>query len=142
MGENLDKTKQYWTVGRTNTSRVNLSYLQDMAGGDTDFIVEVIEMFMASAPDAIKESLNCNKLGNYPHLRATVHRLKPTIQMLGDTELHQLAVTIEDQCMEAECMDEAEKQLFSDKVITFGKEAQSLLKALEQTVADLRKNAA
>lgn len=142
MGEKLNETKQHWTVGKTNTSRVNLSYLQEMAGGDTEFIVEVIEMFMASAPDTIKQSLNYNKLGNYAHLRSTVHRLKPTIQMLGDTDLHQLAVNIEEQCTEADCMDDAERQLFTEKVIAFSREAQLLMKALEEVVSDLRKNAA
>lgn len=143
MGE--ERTLQTdWNVKKTNTktNNIDLAYLNDMAGGDTDFVVEVIEMFMAAAPEGVKQILNHNKLGSYDKVRAAVHKLKPTIQMLGDMELHQLAVTIEEQCTEVECMDEAEKQLLSDKAITFCKSTQSLLKALEQVVAELRGNAA
>lgn len=108
-----------------------------MSGGDTEFMIEVIEMFQDAAPGSLQSIMVDLKNANFPQLRASVHKLKPSAQMLGHTELHQLAATIEEQCSAMGDADKADEMLH-DNVVKFCKETNALLRELEQVVEELR----
>lgn len=119
-------------------SKVDLSYLEDMSGGDAEFMIEVIEMFQESAPGSVQMVMVDLKNGNFPQLRATVHKLKPSVQMLGHTELYLLAAHIEEQCTGLkEGVADIDAELHQN-IIKFCNETNVLLRTLEQVVADLR----
>lgn len=122
----------------TTPKRVNLDYLNDLSGGDTEFIIEVIDMFLDVAPDSVKQLLVYEKSGNYANIKSTVHKLKPTLQMLGDMELHVLAVEIEDASLDGGPDTDDKKALLRNKLVSFVKDSQLLIKELHQVATDLR----
>lgn len=126
------------TSGASNPKRVNLDYLNDLSGGDTDFIIEVIDMFLDVAPDSVKQLLTYEKNGSYGQVKSTVHKLKPTLQMLGDMELHALAVVIEEASLNNGPETDTARTLLRENLVTFVKDSQLLIKELQQVVADMR----
>lgn len=133
------RTRYQWDRPRTKAiSKVDLSYLEDMSGGDTEFMIEVIEMFQDSAPGCIQQVIVDLKNDNFQQLRAAVHKLKPSVQMLGHTELYELAATIEEQCTQLGDGVVSSDSDLHQNVVKFCKETNVLLRELEQVVADLR----
>ena len=109
-----------------------------MSGGDTEFMIEVIDMFRDAAPAGLQQAMVDLRNGNFPQLRAAVHKLKPSVQMLGHTELYELAATIEEQCATIGQGGSASDSELHVNVVKFCKEANLLLRELEQVVAELR----
>jgi HPt (histidine-containing phosphotransfer) domain-containing protein len=72
-----------------------LDYLRELAGGDLNFIAEILEMFIDEAPQAIKQSLEHLDKKNYELLRITVHKLKSSVQVVGGNHLTALICEIE-----------------------------------------------
>ena len=139
MEERNTRKHYQWDRPKTKaSSKVDLSYLEDMSGGDTEFMIEVIEMFQASAPGSVQKVMVDLKNGNFQQLRASVHKLKPSVQMLGHTELYELAACIEERCAEQDNNAADKDSDLHDNIIKFCKETNVLLRALEQVVADLK----
>ncbi len=74
---------------------IDLSYLEEIANGNTDFIIEMIDLFLQQAPESlalISDKINkkeFNAVGN------TAHKLKPTFAMIGVLAGRELAERIE-----------------------------------------------
>ncbi len=86
---------------REGPPRANLQYLRDLSGNDTDFIKEIIEMFVNDAPVLLKQAIVYHKNANLTLLKASVHRMKSSVKMMGDAELANLIERIELHCLGA-----------------------------------------
>lgn len=74
---------------------IDLSYLNEISGGDSAFIKEMLELYINSTAieaDQFSEYLN---VGNYEGIGNLAHKMKAPIQMLGASELFQTIRTIE-----------------------------------------------
>lgn len=77
---------------------INLNYLKEISGGDTNFIKEMLELYIATtATEAIlfKELYEKKDISGIGHL---AHKMKAPIQMLGATDLYNTIKGIEDSC--------------------------------------------
>lgn len=84
------------TVG---SSRFDLQYLRELSGNDTDFIKEIIQMFIDDAPALLKQAIVYHKNENLTLLKASVHRMKSSVKMMGDSPLAVLIERIEAHCL-------------------------------------------
>jgi HPt (histidine-containing phosphotransfer) domain-containing protein len=66
---------------------VDLSYLEKVCEGDTDFMKEMIEAFIETIPENLKEMQVAHKAGDFPLLARIVHKMKPSITFMGSEEL-------------------------------------------------------
>lgn len=80
-------------------TRFNLQYLRELSGNDTDFIKEIIQMFIDDAPVLLKQAIVYHKNSNLTLLKASVHRMKSSVKMMGDAPLAQLIERIEAHCL-------------------------------------------
>ncbi|MDX2002549.1 MAG: Hpt domain-containing protein [Chitinophagales bacterium] len=94
------------TRSRNSRYALNLDYLMELADGDQDFVTEVIQMFLADAPEVLRQSIAYLKTGNYTLLKIGVHKLKSSIRMLGNETLAQLAQDIENDIQDNNNLDE------------------------------------
>lgn len=140
MNRELRTGSKYNRTLSPSRKRVNLSYLQEMSGGDVSFIEEVIRMFLDIAPDAVLQVMNYLKNENYPMLKSVAHKLKPTVQMLGDTELHSLIVAVEELCISGDTNTPEVKEELSAMTNTMVRETQQLIKALEAELLTLKED--
>jgi HPt (histidine-containing phosphotransfer) domain-containing protein len=75
--------------------KIDLTYLESIAGGDQDFIKQMLGMFRSSTiPDA--EKIEQYYLAeNWPMVSAMAHKIKSPVQMLGQTILLDKIMSVE-----------------------------------------------
>jgi HPt (histidine-containing phosphotransfer) domain-containing protein len=79
--------------------RHDLQYLRDLSGNDIEFIKEIVQMFIDDAPVLLKQAIVYHKNENVTLLKASVHRMKSSVKMMGDQPLAELIERIESHCI-------------------------------------------
>ncbi len=64
-------------------SALNLSYLQDISGGDADFMIEMIDIFLDQTPKYFAHLSEALADKNWPLVAETAHKIKPTLAFMG-----------------------------------------------------------
>jgi len=62
---------------------IDLSYLEEIANGNTDFIVEMIDLFLQQAPESIDGIVDRVSKKEWQTAGNLAHKLKPTFAMIG-----------------------------------------------------------
>jgi len=106
---------------------VDLSYLRKMSNNNQDFIDEIIGTFLESMPGNINEITQSAASGNWEQVAKIVHKIKPTITLMGIHSLKDKIVTLE---------QEAKNNPGSPQATTL---AQEVSASLNQVVESLRK---
>ncbi len=73
----------------------DLSYLLELAAGSTDFMKEMIDVFLQQTPPAIDTLKKYLEAGNYEELGILAHRMKPGIGFVGISRLKETMEMIE-----------------------------------------------
>lgn len=67
----------------SNTSTVDLTFLQSFTGGSKDKMAKYIGIFLQMCPGQLELMKTHLSAGNYDGLRGTAHALKPQITYMG-----------------------------------------------------------
>jgi PAS domain S-box-containing protein len=78
-------------------SDIDLSYLKTISNNNTKFIEEMIEAFLTSIPKSIEDIRNFSNQNNFTELARAVHKIKPSLTLMGLQELKDLAVDMEEK---------------------------------------------
>jgi signal transduction histidine kinase/CheY-like chemotaxis protein/HPt (histidine-containing phosphotransfer) domain-containing protein len=62
---------------------IDLTYLNDFADGDADFIEQMVHIFIQNSPISLKIILEANQADDIQNLKSEVHKLKSSINLLG-----------------------------------------------------------
>lgn len=76
-------------------NKIDLSYLEMVAGGDKTFVVSLIDMFLNSLPKDMAQVEAYFSNGDWLQAGRSAHKMKATIQMMGLKELSELVIKIE-----------------------------------------------
>ncbi|GAB5409976.1 MAG: hypothetical protein BalsKO_23410 [Balneolaceae bacterium] len=74
---------------------IDLSYLEDITGGDKEMMVEMLDLFIEDIPkqvSLIEETIRQKELSN---LAAESHKLKPTLQYIGLFDMFEIVKELE-----------------------------------------------
>ena len=74
---------------------LDLSYLEEVTGGSSEMIVEMLQLFVNDTPDQLSNIERNVKEGDWDAVRAEAHKLKPTFQYVGMDETHLLVAEVE-----------------------------------------------
>ncbi len=80
--------------------RVDLSYLVRLAGGNDQFVNEMIISFIEITPSYVHEVRHQCDEKNWPGLQASAHRFKSAVKYLGLNEMAQIVEAIEESAVE------------------------------------------
>ena len=111
----------------------NLSYLKELSGGDAGFMEEIIEMFMSDAPKIVDHANDCFQKTDFDLLKVTVHKLKSSVQVLGNT---QLALFIQD--IESSAKNPDKKEQISQMLVKLEDDINSMMGFLAQELDSIR----
>ncbi len=111
---------------------MNMDYLIELSGGDTEFIVDIVQMFINDAPDVLHQSQTYLKNNDFELLKITVHKLKSSVQIMGNNELAELIQTIE-----TNCADEAKHGEVPPMLITMHREVTAMANYLKEELPKL-----
>lgn len=77
---------------------VDLNYLQEVAGNDSDFIQEMIQTFLRKNVEYVAEMESCFHAKNWEELGNIAHKAKSSYAMLGIYAMQIVAALIEQLC--------------------------------------------
>lgn len=63
--------------------QIDLSYLNEVAGGSSEFMVEMIDMFLDQTPDYFTQIDQSINEGNWSKVADIAHKIKPTLTFMG-----------------------------------------------------------
>ena len=75
---------------------IDLSYLDSIAGGDKDFIKEILELFTKSTLPEIQVLEDLSSISDWDKIVIVAHKIKAPVQILGQTETYNLIVALEE----------------------------------------------
>ncbi len=78
-------------------SLVDLSYLKKMSNNNQEFINEIITTFLESMPGSIAEINQNATEGNWEQVAKVVHKIKPTITLMGINSLKDKILILEQE---------------------------------------------
>lgn len=76
-------------------SELDLSYLNEISGGDDEFIAEMIETFLEETPKDLSAMRSEMGAGDWSTVGKTAHKMKSSIKMFGYETLKNQALFIE-----------------------------------------------
>ena len=84
------------TGSHSNPGRItNLSYLEELAAGSSDFIEDMIQVFIQQTPDSILELEEFCREQKWEELKTLAHRMKPSISFVGIKKLNKIMEQLE-----------------------------------------------
>ncbi len=81
---------------------INLSYLDDITGGDTEVMTEMIDLVIAETPTHLDAMKSLAHQKNWIKAGSEAHKLKPMFLYVGLNELHEICKDIEELSHQAE----------------------------------------
>ena len=84
---------------------IDLTYLNEISGGDKEFIAEMIETFLEETPKDIAELEKLLADENWTAIGLVAHKLKSSIKMFGFEDVKNMAVYIEQSGKKGENLD-------------------------------------
>ncbi|MBC2839186.1 Hpt domain-containing protein [Robiginitalea sp. SC105] len=73
----------------------NLDKINEMAEGDTDFVLSVISVFLEEVPEDLRELEAAIGASNYDQVYKLAHKIKPNVDLLGMEQTRAIALEIE-----------------------------------------------
>jgi HPt (histidine-containing phosphotransfer) domain-containing protein len=62
---------------------IDLSYLKEVATGDTEFIIEMIDIFLMQTPGYVEQLTAAIDLKDWTKMADLSHKIKPTLAFMG-----------------------------------------------------------
>lgn len=84
---------------------LDLSYLEEVTGGSSEMIVEMLQLFVNDTPDQLSNIERSVKDEDWDEVRAEAHKLKPTFQYVGMEETHLLVAEVETKARNREQLE-------------------------------------
>ena len=86
-------------------SRIDLSYLKSVTGGDNDVIIEMIDLIMDETPVHLQRISDYHEKEKWEQLGAEAHKIKPMLLYVGLTDLKEMAQELEQNGKKVENLD-------------------------------------
>lgn len=67
----------------------NLDQLDELAGGDQDFVQSMIETFLEHTPQQLQEILDAREKGDLATIGSVSHKIKPNVDLFGLEDIQQ-----------------------------------------------------
>lgn len=84
-------------MGHNNNEFYSLSKFKELSRGDNRFFQTLLEKFIASTSEAFGEIIISQKEKDLAKLKAMVHKIKPSVEMLCVSKMPELIRSIEDE---------------------------------------------
>ncbi|RNI28047.1 response regulator [Rufibacter immobilis] len=88
-----------------NGVTVDLTYLKHFANGNTDFMQDILHLFIEQTPGQVQELAIAISAGNWPETRTIAHKIKPSLALVGIQKLEDLNYNIEQSALHLSNLD-------------------------------------
>ncbi len=91
--------------------KIDLSYLNEITGYESEVMVEMIDLFLEETPKQIAILRESFKQEDWYQLGAEAHKLKPTFLYVGLSELNELTLKLEQFAKDRQNLDQIESMI-------------------------------
>ncbi|SFC49844.1 HPt (histidine-containing phosphotransfer) domain-containing protein [Flexibacter flexilis DSM 6793] len=85
-----------------NTQYINLNYLQDISGGDEEFVRDLLETFVSNSPQDIQIITDALAAHQWDTIWKMGHKLKSSSKFMGAEHMAEAAAEIECYCKQVD----------------------------------------
>jgi HPt (histidine-containing phosphotransfer) domain-containing protein len=114
---------------------INLTYLQEITGGDDEMMVEMINLFLEDIPSYLKMMEKHYQVGEFTQIGMQAHKLKPTLQYAGLSQMVELIKEVESIGKSGEQTDK-----IPDLLEALNKQKEQAIPALEKKKEEILSN--
>jgi HPt (histidine-containing phosphotransfer) domain-containing protein len=107
------------------TVHIDLSHLERISNGNPVFVKEMVTLFKESMPASIQEMKSLKKQKEWEKLAKAMHKIKPTMMMLGLGDFRNEASELEDLLIHDEPQD------LDQRILQFEEKLDALLVSLK-----------
>lgn len=75
--------------------KIDLTYLRKISNNNKEFVDDIVNSFVLNTPKALKQIKQLLKEANWVSMEEQVHKIKPTLTMIGMPEVREKAIEIE-----------------------------------------------
>ncbi|WP_210490477.1 hybrid sensor histidine kinase/response regulator [Rufibacter aurantiacus] len=118
------------SVDQAQEVRIDLSYLENFANGNVEFMRDILRLFIEQTPKLVQELTRAVSLSNWNETRTLAHKIKPSIALVGIRELEDLNNTIEQFALNRTNTEQI-PALVQQMVLLVNRSVQQLKKELE-----------
>jgi HPt (histidine-containing phosphotransfer) domain-containing protein len=90
------------------SQKLDLSYLEEITGGDNEIMLEMIDIFLTESEIAIQELQTIYEQNDWQALGAQAHKLKPTLLYVGLKDIHEITLKLEKNAKQGTMSDQYE----------------------------------
>lgn len=115
---------------------LNLNYLNDIAGGSADFMIEMIDIFLEQTPIYFVQFEEALKVKDWKAVADLAHKIKPTLAFMGVDQAKDDMQAIERNARDQTNVDTIESEYFKLKATcdTLFAQLEQYKKKLEETL--------
>jgi HPt (histidine-containing phosphotransfer) domain-containing protein len=109
---------------KTSDFNLDLSYLKDVSSGSSEFMIEMIDLFLAQTPEYFENLAQFIKDENWVKVGELAHKIKPTLAFMGADSAKESMVEIENKArnlIDTESISASFKELHDFSAILFKK---------------------
>ncbi|WP_405226741.1 ATP-binding protein [Dokdonia sp. Asnod1-B02] len=107
--EDLYDLQSSTTSDKSLSSAVNMSKLRETFDNDEEFIISLLEVFIADTPDDYKSLITCMERGFYQRASGLAHKIKSSFMNLGMTQQGYILQQIEKHTTPSGTVETAQK---------------------------------
>jgi|SRR6476661_4914673 len=85
---------------------IDLSYLREVVSGNTEFMIEMIDIFLDQTPGFVDDLTKAIEEKDWPKVALVAHKLKPTFSFMGIASANELMEDIERDARDQTNLDE------------------------------------
>lgn len=89
----------------SNTFKVDLSYLNDIAGGNVEFVIDMIDIFLEQTPGYFEQLGTAIQQQDWKATGDVAHKIKPTLAFVGAEDLRVKMQELESNARAQEKLD-------------------------------------
>ena len=115
---------------------INLDYLQLMSDNDKDMELTMLEMLLDELPSEFEKMQSFCKTENWEELNKVAHKMKTTLAFVGNEEMTNTNLTIEQTTKHISTPTESAIFLVKNNIEKFGELLPEILTELERVIGE------
>ncbi|WP_062544866.1 hybrid sensor histidine kinase/response regulator [Rufibacter tibetensis] len=96
---NVETASETTPFSQKETLQVDLTYLENFANGNVEFMRDILKLFIDQTPGLVQELTRAVAVANWTETRTLAHKIKPSIALVGIQQLEELNTTIEQSAL-------------------------------------------
>ena len=98
---------------------IDLTYLKELSNGSNEFMLQMINLFIATMPQMVADLETYLIAENWPSIRTTAHKMKPSVSFMGLKEIETDIALLESYAAEKVHLDRLPEMISKIKAISF-----------------------